>query len=1061
MQRTKPVAAINLPPHAHIAASYMTDETELVSGLIAQAEQSAAEQRRVRDIARRLVKAARSGRREYGGIDSFLGEYGLSNEEGIVLMCLAEALLRVPDAETADRLIADKILTGDWKRHLGRSDSILVNASTWGLMLTGRVISLQAAKGEDVGSVLKRLVAQSGEPVIREAMRHAMRVMGKQFVLGSDITEALEAARDDAALGYSFSFDMLGEAAHTAHDAERYFERYMAAMEAVAAEVGKPAKRDDKSLFERPSISIKLSALHPRYEASQEERVRRELGQRLLMIARTAKEHWLGLAIDAEEADRLSLSLDLYADLLSEPDLLGWNGLGLVVQAYGKRGGAVIDWLAAVAKKTGRRLPVRLVKGAYWDSEIKFAQEQGLAGYPVFTRKANTDVSYLASARKLLAGGNAFYSQFATHNAHTIASVMVMAGKRTDYEFQRLHGMGEALYADVISQTGFGKPTRIYAPVGEYEDLLAYLVRRLLENGVNTSFVNRLADDEMPISEIIADPVKRIAGAADKSHPQIPTPRTLFEPGRKNSSGIPLWESHWREPLLKEMNEQLARTISAGPIMGGKVRRGQDISPVFSPHDRTVRVGRCGETDDKLLHVALNEATRAAKDWDELGGTARADILERAADLLEENHARLMAVMVREAGKTIANALGDVREATDFLRYYAMEARRTFEAPLDLKGPTGELNQLSLHGRGVFACISPWNFPLAIFTGQVAAALAAGNAVVAKPAEQTPITAFLAVKLMHEAGVPGSVLHLATGPGSRVGAALIEDERVQGVAFTGSNETANLIEHRLAARKGTIVPFIAETGGINAMIVDSTALPEQVTRDVLQSAFDSAGQRCSALRVLFLQEDVADRMQTMILGAMEQLRIGDPLDYKTDIGPVIDQEAQRTLEAHKKRMRHQAKELIDLAVPKDCRGGTYVGPAAYEIPSIDVLKGEVFGPILHIVRYRANRLKSVCDSINATGFGLTLGIHSRIQATADFITDRVNVGNIYVNRNQIGAVVGVQPFGGVGLSGTGPKAGGPHYLPGFADEKMVTTDLTSAGGNAALLSLGVRRDDGE
>ncbi len=1048
---TRPLS--RLPPRDKIAAAYLTDETRLADELIARVRFTGDEKEKIEKIATTLVEAARAGRRKYGGIDAFMHEYGLTSEEGIILMCVAESLLRIPDAATADKLIAEKIATGDWERHLGRSDSLFVNASTWGLLLTGRVIELSDTSGDGAAGMLKRLVARTGEPLIREAMRHAVRILGRQFVLGRTIEEALHNAEPYEARGYRFSYDMLGEAARTAADAERYLERYWDALQSVAASAGPPVKRDEQTLQARPGLSVKLSALHPRYEPAKETRVRRELGPRLIGLARLAAENWLSLTIDAEEADRLELSLQLFGDALADPALTDWNGLGVVVQAYGKRAIPVLEWLRDVAEQSGRRIPVRLVKGAYWDSEIKFAQEQGLAGYPVFTRKSGTDVSFLACARMLLAHRDIFYSQFATHNAHTIASVVAMAGADGGYEFQRLHGMGEALYEQVIAADALARPARIYGPVGGHEDLLSYLVRRLLENGANTSFVNRLADDQAPISEIIADPVARLEKDEDKTHPFIALPRDLFAPRRKNSYGLPLWERAFRYPLLDQINGHLAGSYSAGPIVGGTARVLGESAPVRSPHDARVVVGGCVPADLKTVDEALGLAADAAEAWDLRGAQERAAVLDRAADLFEQSRAELMAVMIREAGKTLVNALSDLREAVDFLRYYASEARRTFARPMRLPGATGERNELSLHGRGVFACISPWNFPLAIFTGQVAAALAAGNAVVAKPAEQTPITAYLAVRLLHAAGVPGDVLHLLPGPGSEIGAALVRDPRVQGVAFTGSNETAAAIQDALTARGGAIVPFIAETGGINAMIVDSSALPEQVVRDVVRSAFDSAGQRCSALRVLFLQEDVADGILKMLVGAMQELAIGDPLDYATDIGPVIDEEAAIALVAHKQRMREQARELIDLPLPEACNHGTYVAPAAYEIESIGVLKREVFGPILHVVRFAGTDLEGVIEAINGTGYGLTLGLHSRIEATADYVTAHAHVGNLYVNRNQIGAVVGAQPFGGEGLSGTGPKAGGPHYLPRFAVERVRSTDLTASGGNAALLSL--------
>jgi RHH-type transcriptional regulator, proline utilization regulon repressor / proline dehydrogenase / delta 1-pyrroline-5-carboxylate dehydrogenase len=1041
-----------LPNRAAINTDLLAEEGPLVEALIAKARFSAAERNRIESLATRLVESARAGRRESGGIDSFLHEYGLSSEEGILLLCLAEALLRIPDAATADRLIAGAVGSGDWSRHLGHSDSVLVNASTWGLMLTGHIIDWREKRHTDLTTMIQRLIARSGEPVIRQALRQAMRILGKQFVLGETIESAIANAREEAEQGYRFSFDMLGEAARTRADAERYGDRYHAAVEAIADYAGHPLARTEEELHKRPSLSVKLSALHPRYQPSQENRLKTELLPGLLNLAQAMREAWLPLTVDAEEADKLDLSLALVEPLFTDSSLAGWDGLGLAVQAYSKRALPLIDWLAGLAKATARRIPVRLVKGAYWDSEIKSAQEGGLVGYPVFTRKVSTDVSYLAAARLLLSQPDCFYPQFATHNAHTIAAIVTIAGDRP-CEFQRLYGMGKALYREVVRPEGLGKPCRIYAPVGSHRDLLSYLVRRLLENGANTSFVNRLADDEAPISAIIADPVEKAASLAKKANPQIPIPHDLFLPVRKNSLGLTLWDDGTRERLLGAMRGALKSPASANPIVAGKeLDEGGEMTWITSPHDRQVVVGICRSAGSEAIDIALDAASAACDDWDRLGGEARAGMLERTADLFEADRAGLMALLVREAGKTLANAQSDLREAIDHLRFSAVGARRNFTQPHRLKGPTGEENELSLRGRGVFACISPWNFPLAIFTGQIAGALAAGNSVVAKPAEQTPLVAARAIKLMHRAGVPADVLHLLPGRGETVGATLVADKRVAGVAFTGGTDTSIVINRRLAAREGRIAKLIAETGGLNVMIVDSSALPEQVVDDALVSAFDSAGQRCSALRVLLLQDDIAEETLRMLLGAARELKIGDPLDYATDIGPVIDEEARAALEAHKTRMRKELQELLDVPLGEAQATGTFVAPAIYEIDSIAKLEREVFGPILHVIRFSGHRLDEVCDAINATGYGLTLGLHSRIKATADFVAARVKVGNMYVNRNQIGAVVGVQPFGGEGLSGTGPKAGGPHYLEAFAVERVRSTDLTATGGNASLLT---------
>ncbi|HKA47087.1 MAG TPA: bifunctional proline dehydrogenase/L-glutamate gamma-semialdehyde dehydrogenase PutA [Methyloceanibacter sp.] len=1041
---------VSLPGSTPLSASLLADESELVKGLIERARVGEDEQHEIARLAERLVRAARAGRRESGGVDSFLHEYGLSSREGVLLLCLAEALLRVPDAATADRLIAGTIGGGDWGRHVGHSDSLLVNASTYGLMLTGRVIDWGEGDGTP-RSIVQRLIGRSGEPVIRQALRQAMRILGAQFVLGQTIGEALANAEDETEQGYRFSFDMLGEAARTAGDAAAYAARYREAVDVIAEWVGSPHLRDEQELYARPGLSVKLSALHPRYQPAQQERLREELLPVLRELACAMRGAWLPLTIDAEEQDKLALSLALFESLLADPALAGWNGLGLAVQAYGKRALPVIDWLGEMSEVTGRRIPVRLVKGAYWDSEIKWAQEAGLAGYPVFTRKVNTDVSYLAAARALLARPQAFFPQFATHNAHTIAAIAVLAGDR-GYEFQRLYGMGKALHREVVRPEALGKPCRIYAPVGGHEDLLAYLVRRLLENGANTSFVNRLADDKAPISAIVADPVDKAARLEVKANPLIPVPPDLFKPERRNSLGLPLWEKDARETLVTTIRHTLAAPAEAGPIVSGEILEGAESIDITSPHDRRIVVGTCRNADPPAIDRALTAARSASHDWDAIGGEARAVILDRAAELFEADRAALMGLMVREAGKTLADAQGDLREAVDHLCYAAAEARRSFAAPLELRGPTGERNELSLHGRGVFGCISPWNFPLAIFTGQIAGALAAGNAVVAKPAERTPLTAARAVRYLHAAGVPVDVLHLLPGDGETVGAAVIRDPRIDGVAFTGGTGTGVAINRALAGRDGPIIKLIAETGGQNCMIVDSSALPEQVVDDALRSAFDSAGQRCSALRVLFLQDDVAQSMIDMLLGAARELAIGDPLDYATDVGPVIDAEAKSALEQHKLHMRREAKELLELPLPSACAHGTYVGPAIYAIPSLKLLPREVFGPILHVITFAGDHLAEVCEAVNATGYGLTLGLHTRVQATADFITERAKVGNLYVNRNQIGAVVGVQPFGGEGLSGTGPKTGGPNYVRVFALERVRTTDLTASGGNAALLA---------
>lgn len=1031
-----------------VRAAYRMDEEACLAERLKQASLPAEAIDRIEERARNLVRRVREDRVKSSGIDAFMHEYELSSQEGVVLMCLAEALLRIPDSETADALIKDKIGGGNWESHLGHSESLFVNASTWGLMLTGKLVKLEDAKPEfDWRSTLSRMVHRSGEPVIRQAVTQAMRVMGRQFVMGRTIEEATDRAKSAEKIGYRHSYDMLGEAARTMEDAERYFQAYAHAIEVI----GKKAK--GRGPIDSPGVSIKLSALHSRYEFVQRDRVMAELYPKLMDLAQMAKAQDIGLCVDAEEADRLDISMDVIKAASGDASLKGWDGFGLAVQAYQKRAAPLIDWLEDVAGRTNRRLMVRLVKGAYWDTEVKRAQEMGEDGYPVFTRKVTTDVSYLACARKLLDGKQAFYPCFATHNAHSVAAVIEMAGNRNDYEFQRLHGMGDALYEQIVGKDKLGLNCRIYAPVGSHEDLLAYLVRRLLENGANTSFVNRIVDEKQPLAAIVADPIAAARSLRQAAHPSIPVPRRLYGDGRDNAQGMDVTDVAKLEPLRAAMMATLEENWWAGPIVGGRPRDVLTGRVVHGPADNGKPIGRVLDATADDAMTALDRAHRARHAWDRTPAKQRADILRRIADLYEENMPRLMAFAVREAGKSIPDAIAEVREAVDFLRYYADKAEEDFSGPTVLPGPTGESNSISLHGRGVFLCISPWNFPLAIFTGQVAAALAAGNCVLAKPAEQTPIIAYEAVRLMHRAGLPDDVLSLLPGDGPTIGNALLPDPRIAGVAFTGSTDTARIINKALANREGPIAPLIAETGGQNAMIVDSSALPEQVTRDVLISAFQSAGQRCSALRVLFVQQDIADKLTKMIAGAMKELRIGDPSLLATDVGPVIDDEAKAMLSKHAERMDRDAKLIYRTPMPENCAKGTFFAPCAYEIPSLDVLEREVFGPVLHVIRYKSTELDKVIDAINGTGYGLTAAVHSRVEATVNHIVDRLEVGNAYVNRNQIGAIVGVQPFGGEGLSGTGPKAGGPRYLHRFATERVISVDTTAAGGNASLMSM--------
>ena len=1037
------------PLRQRLRALYRADESEVVELILKEAELPPEVQDRIAARARRLVEAVRANRIGAGGIDAFMHAYELSSKEGVVLMCLAEALLRIPDAETANALIKDKLRDADFGQHLGESDSMFVNASTWALMLTGRILKMDEGAG-DLRGILKRLVTRSGEPVIRQAVTQAMRILGRQFVMGRSIDEALERAEASEARGYRYSYDMLGEAARTAADADRYLVSYHKAIAAI----GKAAKGNGP--IAGPGISIKLSALHPRYEFAQRARTLNELVPRIVALGEAAKKYDIGFTIDAEEAERLDLSLEVIEAVSAAPSLAGWGGFGLAIQAYQKRCLPLIDWLGDMARRHRRRLMVRLVKGAYWDSEIKNSQERGLPAYPVFTRKASTDVCYIACARKLIADPQAFFPQFATHNAHSLSAVIEMAGgeaaAREKLEFQRLHGMGEPLYEQVVPKEAMGIAARIYAPVGSHEDLLAYLVRRLLENGANTSFVNRIVDEKAPLDEIVADPVTRVRALTQKAHPRIPLPADIYGAERKNSKGVDLTDLDALLPLQREVEAAAARDWKTSAIVGGAPLpvEGQ---PVLNPADLRQTVGRVASAGAREVENAIARAARAFPDWASTSAAERAACLERAAELLEAERGAVIALCIREAGKTIPDAVSELREAVDFCRYYAARARADFGRPMAMPGPTGERNQLALHGRGVFACISPWNFPLAIFIGQVTAALAAGNAVVAKPAEQTPLIAGLAVALLHRAGVPGDVLHLLPGDGPSVGAPLVADPRIAGVAFTGSTEVARGINRALAAKDGPIVPLIAETGGQNAMIVDSSALPEQVVRDTVISAFQSAGQRCSALRVLFVQQDIASKLTTMLAGAMAELKIGDPALLSTDIGPVIDKDAKAMLEKHAARMAREGRLIQEVKLSADCQIGYFFAPRAYAIDSLKRLDREVFGPILHVIEYAADRLDEVIDAVNRTGYGLTLGIHTRIDGKAAEIAERLHVGNAYVNRNMIGAVVGVQPFGGEGLSGTGPKAGGPHYLHRFATERTLSVDTTASGGNASLLSL--------
>jgi len=1029
---------------------YHCDEEEVVLDLLEQARFEPDASRRVNERARWLVSEVRDRKEEQGVLEAFMQQYDLSSEEGVVLMCLAEALLRIPDDDTAEKLIADKLGEGNWESHLGKSSSVLVNASTWGLMLTGKLVRLSERTQKSVGNALRRMVSKSGEPVVRSAIRQAMRIMGHQYVMGRTIREAMERALKKRNADFRYTYDMLGEAALTASDAERYFESYKSGIQALAAR----KRPQGEDIYSAPSISVKLSALHPRFEFSQRDRVLSELTPRVVELAKLASAADMALTIDAEEADRLMLMLDVFRAVLYSPELGDWQGLGLAVQGYQKRASKVLDWLAEDARQLGKRIPVRLVKGAYWDTEIKHGQVEGYKGYPVFTRKPNTDVSYIACARKLLRYRAEFYPQFATHNAHTISAITELAGDRLDFEFQRLHGMGEDLYGVVLENEQFHSACRVYAPVGSHEDLLPYLVRRLLENGANTSFVNRISDVSLPIEEVAGNPIASVTETRPVAHRAIPLPRNIYGDTRVNSRGLNIANDSEMLSLARDMQSFASNTWSVEPMLGDSALRNRDgeSSSNVNPARLNDVVGEVISATTEEVDAAIGLAADKAAEWDQVPAGDRADMLDRAADLMEESMPELMALCAREAGKTVHDAVAEIREAVDFCRYYAGQARKHFADPVVLPGPTGEHNQLSLHGRGVFACISPWNFPLAIFMGQVTAALAAGNTVLAKPAEQTPAIAALGVRLLHKAGVPPWALQLLPGDGATVGARLTSDPRISGVAFTGSTETARLINRSLAERDAPLAVLIAETGGQNAMLVDSSALPEQVVKDVIGSAVLSAGQRCSALRVLYLQEDIADRVIEMLEGAFRELVVGNPSMLSTDVGPVIDEDALGILKDHANRMESSARLIARAEVPATLNGH-FFPPCAFEIDSIQSLEREVFGPILHVVRYRARDLDAVIADINDTGYGLTLGVHSRIDSTQMHIADSVKCGNRYINRTMTGAVVGVQPFGGEGLSGTGPKAGGPHYMLRFATERTLTINTAAVGGNASLMSL--------
>ncbi len=1024
-----------------ISANYAVDEAAYLTELLQLADPGEAGIEAVRQKARSLIEDVRSRDNVEDTLDALLRQYSLDTHEGLMLMCLAEALLRVPDAATADALIRDKLNAAEWERHLGQSDNVLVNFAAWGLVMTGKVVDPETADGRPK-SVLGRLIKRSGEPVIRAAMNQAMKLMGKQFVLGRSISEALKNGRPQREKGYTYSFDMLGEAALTVEDAAKYMADYRKAVQTVGAEpqVGSGP---------RPSVSIKLSALHPRYEVAQRERVLTELFGSVRELAVMARGLNVGITIDAEEADRLELSLELFEKLMRDPAIAGWGEFGLVVQAYSKRCLPTLVWLTLLGRELGARIPLRLVKGAYWDSEIKQCQVWGLDGYPVFTRKEATDTSYLACVRFLLSEHTrgVIYPQFASHNAHTVSCILAMAGER-EFEFQRLHGMGDALYDTVLEK--HGKNVRIYAPVGAHKDLLPYLVRRLLENGANSSFVHQLVDPRVAVESLIDHPVTQLRSFKTLANDRIPLPPALYGQ-RKNSQGLNMnIQNQWNE-LANAYQPFIDRQWQAAPVIDGETLAGS-ASEVRCPFDLNKVVGSAQFATAAQAKQAVDALAAFWPRWNATPVDTRANVLERLADLLESNRAELMALCTVEAGKSLQDGIDEVREAVDFCRYYAQQARLKLGRE-ELKGPTGERNELFHEGRGVFVCVSPWNFPLAIYLGQIAAALVAGNTVLAKPAEQTSLIAARALQLMFEAGLPKQAIAFLPGDGATLGGVFCRDPRVVGVCFTGSTDTARIINRQLAEKEGPIATLIAETGGQNAMIVDSTALPEQVVKDAVGSAFTSAGQRCSALRVLYVQRDIAERVIDLLKGAMAELKVGPTHLRENDIGPVIDEEARAGLLAHIAALKGEGKLIAEARLPAGLNGH-FVAPVAFEIGGIHELKKEHFGPVLHVVRFDAADLEKVVAAINATGYGLTLGVHSRNEETAARIEALARVGNLYVNRNQIGAVVGVQPFGGCGLSGTGPKAGGPSYLMRFANERTTSINTTAVGGNASLLSLG-------
>ena len=1026
-----------------IGESYLADESTCVQELLESITIDPLDLQKIELSARGLVESVRSNKSSCGTVEAFIREYSLSSEEGIILMCLAEALLRIPDDATADRLIKDKLAFAEFESHLGHSHSIFVNASTWGLMLTGKLVNV--GESRKISDVFKKMVGRMGEPVVRKVLRQAMKMMASQYVMGKNIDSAIIRAEKEFNQNYRFSFDMLGESALSTSDASRYLAAYKNAIERISVAIKQKTNLDP---IAAPSISIKLSALHPRYEVAQRVRVMNELVPALLSLMQFACERNVAVTLDAEEADRLELSLAIFEQIISHVSLKNWNGLGLAVQAYQKRAMPTLRWLSSLAKKLDKQIPLRLVKGAYWDTEIKRSQEQGLSEYPVFTRKSSTDVSYIACAMYLLEHVDCFYPQFATHNAHTLATICKLADGNSAFEFQRLHGMGENLHDQLIGDY----PSRIYSPVGSYEDLLPYLVRRLLENGANSSFVNRIENENVPIASIIKSPMEVLLLIDELPNPAIPLPKNIFR-DRKNSPGVNLGEQVVLDKLELDIASFKTRCWSFEEN-DKKDKENVNLRKVRNPADINHIVGVIKDTSESELKTSLDLVSVSQNFWQNTTVEHRISIIQSFSKQLQKNCTELYALCVYEAGKTIRDAVSEIREAIDFCEYYCVQAQKIFSQPLKLPGPVGEDNSLSYHGRGPFICISPWNFPVAIFIGQIVAALISGNTVIAKASGNTSIVSRRIIDFLYESGLPRNVLDLVSCNGALIDRIVLSDDRVSGVAFTGSFETALKINSSLAARRCPIVPLIAETGGLNAMIVDSSALPEQVVKDVISSSFLSAGQRCSSLRILIVQSEVFDKIKNLLISAMGELKIGDPAHLSSDIPPVINAGAMESLNEYKQDFKDQNKFLHELIVPKEIKDqGYYVSPTLLKIESLAELKEEKFGPILHIMPFQGDELDELIEDVNQMGFGLTLGIHSRIDETIKKISNNVNVGNIYVNRNMVGAVVGVQPFGGEGYSGTGPKAGGPNYLQRFCTEKTITTNTSAIGGNADLLSM--------